>query len=87
MQDIVCQMCGIVGHSGFSCKWVYRRCFKPECDGILMLMKSKTEKNPNKKFFKCSVRNCSGWQWFDDALEATKGEGLSSKSGCYNCGD
>ncbi|KAF6152193.1 hypothetical protein GIB67_019415 [Kingdonia uniflora] len=37
------------GHKEDSCPWVYSRCKRPNCNGIMRLLISKTLKNPNRK--------------------------------------
>ena len=34
---IVCQMCEMHGHSSSECKWVYNKCKKGVCEGLMIM--------------------------------------------------
>ena len=78
-------MCDLPNHSGSECPYMYMRCKKGGCDGISMIMTSKTERNPNRKFLRCSKGGCSDWKWLDEFIMCSYSE-TKNNVGCYNCG-
>lgn len=76
-------MCDLLKHTASECL----RCKNGGCDGIWMIMTSKTKINPNKMFLKCSKGGCNGWQLLDEATRYSQNQASASNLiGCYSCG-
>ncbi|KAF6140807.1 hypothetical protein GIB67_042220 [Kingdonia uniflora] len=81
-----CPLCDQGSHSVESCPWVYSKCRKPNCNGIMKLCVSKTTKNPNRKFLACQYSTCAGFQWLSEAIGIqTKSSTSSFEGGCFGC--
>lgn len=78
-------MCDLPNHTGFECPYLHMRYKKGGCDGIWMVMTSKTKRNPNMKFSRCFNCGCSGWKWQDEFIMYSHSL-ASNILGCYNCG-
>ncbi|KAI3923008.1 hypothetical protein MKW98_013542 [Papaver atlanticum] len=79
---IKCQLCMSDNHDVVTChgcQFINAKCIMPNCDGIQMLRRSTTAKNPNRVFLKC---RCEHSQWMDEACKAADGP-----RGCYRCGE
>jgi hypothetical protein len=63
------------------------RSFDPErficsCDNALVLATSKSEKNPNRLYFKCAKRECNYFQWADETPDGEAEEILNPEASC-----
>ncbi|KAF6164502.1 hypothetical protein GIB67_025328 [Kingdonia uniflora] len=65
---VVCQMCNLEGHIASKCPWVYTKCKKATCNGIMKLMISLTKNNYERKFLKYQHSICGSFQWLSDAV-------------------
>ncbi|KAF6158511.1 hypothetical protein GIB67_040025 [Kingdonia uniflora] len=86
--EIVCQMYNLEGHIASKCPWVYTKCKKATCNGIMKLMISLTENNYERKFLRCQHSICGSFQWLSDVVNHAKGAegGSSSSNGYFGCG-
>ncbi|KAF6168981.1 hypothetical protein GIB67_038478 [Kingdonia uniflora] len=84
--DVVenCVICG-EGHQAFlECPWIYSRCKKQGCNGIMILKVSSSEANPNRLFLSCQYSKCDTFKWLSDAIKESKCEsGPSFNGGCF----
>ncbi|KAF6164786.1 hypothetical protein GIB67_011176 [Kingdonia uniflora] len=86
LQVECCPLCDQGSHSVESCPWVYSKCRKPNCNGIMKLCVSKTTKNPNRKFLACQYSTCGGFQWLLEAIGIqTESSTSSFEGGCFGC--
>ncbi|KAF6146121.1 hypothetical protein GIB67_015559 [Kingdonia uniflora] len=81
-------MCNFESHIASKCLWVYTKCKKTTCNGIMKLMLSLTENTYERKFLKCQHLICRSFQWLSDVVNQAKGAegGSSSSNGCFGCG-
>ncbi|OVA03958.1 hypothetical protein BVC80_8691g4 [Macleaya cordata] len=78
----VYQLCDQTSHIAIDCPWMYSKCLFPKCLGLRMLLTCDSNISKGKKYLKCHMPDCEGFQWLDDAMK-----GKISSVKCYLCED